>query len=618
MTAGRWTVGVLAAAATGILTFLAFPEADLSGLAWIALAPLGFVLERGGWSAGQRFVLGWSAGWIANLGGFYWLVHLLEVFGHLPRPVAVGGYAVLALYQGLVFGLWTLGRGLLADRWPRLPRPVIDGLTFTAAELLVPFLFPWFLGNSQHASLAVAQLAELTGVAGLSFLLAATGSALGTLLAARGRASRLRALAAGGVVALVAVGVVGWGTWRLADVEQELAGVPTRRIALVEADIGIRDKGQPGRAATNLSIHQRLSRWAEAQGAELIVWPESAYDVRWIAAASRRLPPSTRPLPPDPVWDPLLAGRRGDHLRLPPLPRPQQDENTSTGALATSDRVAPQRGFATPLLFGAVTWEPDPAPPAPGPRWQRLRYNSLLLLDAHGQLVGESYRKNELLLFGERLPLGRAFPWLYELLPAVASFTPGTRATPLDWQGIRLGPQICYEAILADFPARYPPPFPDVLVVITNDAWFGKRGEPWLHLALTVFRTIEHRVALVRATNTGVSAFIEPSGRVAKHTDVEHAEVLLHDVPVRKLGPTLYERGGRYFGPLSVGVFLLLAARAMVRKGGRRVRVGSPARPRPATSEAVAATGDAVDATRADAPGPTTTAKELPRSPLRG
>ncbi|MBM4320584.1 MAG: hypothetical protein FJ125_11645, partial [Deltaproteobacteria bacterium] len=359
--ARHWPWLLVAAIATGTLTFLSFPETDATALAWIALAPLRLALARQRVYGLAAFCWGSLAGLVANLGGFFWIVHLLVVFGHLPLPLALLLCLLLCSYQGLVFGLWAWATTFLAHRLRRVRAPLLDALTFTAAELLVPFIFPWYLGCSQYRFLPVAQLAELTGVAGLSFLLALASGTLVQLLlpllvAAEQRPARRFLARQAAATVMLTLAVLAWGSFRLAQVERRMAAAPHLRVAMVEGDIGIARKARPEHVADNLAVYQQLSTHAARRGAELIVWPESSYDVRWIHKDTRHIPPSSLPLG---GWEQLLGAAPAtatDHLVLPgrrALP-PARQLPAAGQQVSRCDLVAPQRGFATPLLFGAI------------------------------------------------------------------------------------------------------------------------------------------------------------------------------------------------------------------------------------------------------------------------
>jgi len=552
------TRGLLLAAFGGVLTFLAFPEWDLFPLAWICLVPLLAAME--GAPPRRAFLLGFVHGLVTNLGGFFWVVHLLVTFGHLPWLVSVFLFSLLAAYQGCIFALWAMLSRWLEDR-TEAPRSLVRVAAFVLVEFTVPFIFPWYLANSQWRFPLASQICDLGGVLALSGLLAASSVLLWEVIDRRGRQSLRPAL----VLAALLVGDLGYGAVRLLQVEAAIAAAPKVRVGMVEANIGIREKAKPEHVANNLAIHQRLSRVLEAEGVDLIVWPESAYNAAWFPADSARIPPSRAPLPDDPRWDALKLPVDG-HLILEDFPALDDASRDRAAGRSGWNVKAPQRGFSTPLLLGSITWVPDPEPIAEGPRWQRQLMNSALLLDGAGNTGGRVYYKNYLLAFGEFIPFGRTFPWVYDLIPEASAFTAGTEVEVFRHGKLRAGVMICYEGILPRWTRRLVGKDPNVLINITNDAWFGKRGEPWLHLALTTFRAIENRLALVRSTNTGVSAFVDPAGRLSAHTSVDHVEVLAHDVPLME-GGTVYRTVGDVLG---WGALLWLGALGLV--GWRRDR----------------------------------------------
>ncbi len=564
----RLTSLVLAATASGVLGFLAFPEPALWPLAFVALLPLRLDLHlRPKW-APYAWLGGAWAGFVMHLGGFFWVVHLLRVFGHLPLPVALAGWLVLCAVQGAGVGLWAAlvaaAQGRIGTRWA----PLVDGLLWVLIEFAWPQLFPWALGHALHGQVPLLQVVELGGVAPLSFGLVATAGALALVALPRGLRRALPALVA---VAFYWAGVWGYGELRIRQLDAALAQAPTVRVAIVEADVGVAAKGRRGRVAANLARHQRLSRWAQQAGAELVVWPETAYDPQWIRLGREPRGHRLASLWPDPAWDALPP--RGDHLLLDPPPAAPEPQLDARAGVEQSARLSPQRGFDVPLLTGAITWEPEPDPPGPGPLWARRHYNSVLLFDREGRVGDRVQHKNHLLLFGESLPLGRRLPWLYSLLPATGHYTAGEEARVLRLGQLRVAPLICYEAILPRYARRFAAQRPNLLVTVANDDWFGPRGEPWLHLALSVFRAVEHRAELVRATNTGISAFVDPLGRVRSSSRLGGAEVLLRDVPLwGERGP--FVRCGEVF-VLLCGLTLLLVLRRGRRDRCRGRRFGS-------------------------------------------
>ena len=214
-------------------------------------------------------------------------------------------------------------------------------------------------------------------------------------------------------------------------------------------------------------------------------------------------------------------------------------------------RRTPQRGFRVPLLFGTTSVGRRATP-----RWEgdRLRsaFNSAFLLDENGVLL-DRYDKIELLAFGEYVPFVEYFPKFYEWVPAAGALERGTEVKPLTFTrkigDIKIGTLICYEGILPSFVRRMMGHNPDILVNITNDDWFGRTAERYLHLALVIPRAIEQRRSVVRSTLTGVSAFVDPVGRLIKPTKMVDPEVIDWKAPLLS-GNTIYQLGGHYFSSI--------------------------------------------------------------------
>jgi apolipoprotein N-acyltransferase len=170
------------------------------------------------------------------------------------------------------------------------------------------------------------------------------------------------------------------------------------------------------------------------------------------------------------------------------------------------------RTLGVPALFGSVL-----ARPVTDAREYAL-FNSALLTDQKGNVVGR-FDKQYLLAFGEYLPFGETFPKLYEWSPHTGHFQPGTSFKPLSLGDRQIAVVVCYEDVLPAFVNReMREGEPELIANLTNDAWFGDSTEPWIHLALAKFRAVEQRKFFVRSTNSGVSAFIDPVGRVIAHT----------------------------------------------------------------------------------------------------
>jgi apolipoprotein N-acyltransferase len=190
----------------------------------------------------------------------------------------------------------------------------------------------------------------------------------------------------------------------------------------------------------------------------------------------------------------------------------------------------------------------------------RREFNRVLLADERGEIRG-TYDKVNLVAFSEAMPFDDRLPWLRDVFPAGGRLTPGDHVRPLVLDGWRISALVCYEDVLPHFVRRVVrEASPHLLVNLTNDAWFGDTLQPWMHLALAKFRAVEHRRYLVRATNTGVSAVVDPVGHVVVHSGSFTRETLHAEVAMLE-GWTPYETLGDWPGWLGLGVIAWLLLR---------------------------------------------------------
>ncbi len=266
-----------------------------------------------------------------------------------------------------------------------------------------------------------------------------------------------------------------------------------------------------------------------------------------------------------PSAEPLRESRKEDLQRMI---RPQ-------------DISMPIRGFDAPVIFGTLSIDtlgnfdvPFDILYRQGADVRKL-YNTAYMVAQDGRVLGK-YHKNYLLLFGEYIPYGDKFPWVYKVLPEAGNLTPGDTLDMFELNGFKLGPIICYEDILPRFVRKLSKLQPNVFVNVTNDAWFGKTDEPMLHLALAMMRTVEHRKWLIRSTNTGVSAFVDPNGRMVKHTSIYEPEILRQSVAMMPPTRTIYSYLGDFIGWIAViWSGLLCWARRRENKLNRQNQTGS-------------------------------------------
>lgn len=523
---------------SGTLFFLACPTFHLWPLAWIGFIPLLMVLfdRQSLPKTNHAFAYGFLTGFVAisggfiTTGGFSWMIPFLEQFAKFPQPyslpLSTTIFALFAAYHGLIFAFWAKFICFLR-RELRLSLTWILALSWTAFEFCFPCIFPWYLSLTQIHFLPIIQVADLTGPIGVGFLLGLGNGALFEigcyLLSQRKLYLSLR-------TPLTALGMIvislGYGVIRIHQIERLRAEAPKLKIGLMQSNISMSEKiSQNGRDLL-LSKYQKASEALSKQGVDLIIWPETTY--------------------------PFIIRRYSQENRSVQFPTQIRTWDT------------------TPILFGAMTVDHSN---------EVKVYNSAYLIDQKGEIKGPVY-KNFLLIFGEYVPFLSYMPWLKELVPGIsdisAGLEPGTLPFEKNGRIYSLGMMICYEDILPQYGRRLfeTQQQPNILINLTNDAWFGKTAEPYQHLGLSVFRAIEHRVDLVRSTNTGVSALIDATGKVHEQSEVYDPKE--KEVPVSTLigmaavvtAGGYYQSLGDTFGWLCLGTIILcgMIARHRARK----------------------------------------------------
>jgi len=482
-----WRLGL--AVGSGLLSALAFPPWDLGLLAFVALVPVLLSLE--GASGRQAAWLGYAWGLTFYLASVWWVINTMTTYGKMPLALSI---VALGLMCGVLAGYpaafaWLLWAGRERLALPRAMMPVAAALLWTALELLRTYLFsgfPWLLyGTSQYREPSVRLLAALAGVYGVSLLLVLVNATVAELIAPwllpeRTRRAWRHCLVPVGLSALALLGTILYAHLGWHD----LAGGPTLRVALVQGDIDQSVKWDRAYQGATLQIYERLTREAAAGRPGLVVWPETA---------------------------------------VPFLLRREPELGPRVLALAAELHV--------PLLVGSPDLGED-----------GLFYNSAFLIGADGRIEGR-YDKQHLVPFGEYVPLHWLFFFLDKLVVGIGDFGRGGSASVLRLDGARFGVMICYEVIFPAEVRAFVQGGAQFLVNITNDAWFGRSGAPYQHLAMAAMRAVENGTYLVRAANTGVSAIIAPSGEIVAATDLFTRTALAGTIRMRQ-GETLYTQTG--------------------------------------------------------------------------
>ena len=490
---------------------LCFPRFDLPAFSLLVMPFLLFSLhslER----AGQAVKLGFLLSAIVAWGGFHWIIYVAQNFGGMPLPIAVGLLLLFCLVAAPHMVAFLLVGFRLRPNVERLPlflRPLFWASLFTGFEYLARFtkIFPEHLGNTLIHFLSLAQAAALGGVSLLTFLPLWVGASVYYL-----RKNGSRALPSLAASLLLLCGLWVWGHQERLRIDR----LPTEtfRAALIQHNMDDAEKQfarMPGREVVGILMTRLLQKTEEMAAArpkpDLILWAETAY--------------------------PMSFSLTGGGLK--------HSSFAHGYAKLVSGTVAAGK---VPLLFGGYEDE------------KGKTYNSGILLGADGAKL-DSYKKQVLLIFGEYFPGDTWFPSLKNINPMMGDFGrgPGPVNLLFPWKGgvLPLGVNICYEAILPEYMRGYALNGSRLFVNITKDSWFGDTFEPWQHFQLSALRSIEHRVPLLRATNTGLSGFVKASGEATLISMPYEQAYKVVEVPLlANPERTLYTMLGEWFAWLTL------------------------------------------------------------------
>jgi apolipoprotein N-acyltransferase len=559
-----WYRSTLAFGLAGsVLLWAALPPLALGWLAWIAPVPW-LLLVRTETLPGRR---PYRALWLAGFAFWLMAIHWLR----LPHPALHLGWlalsAYLAFYLPVFVGLSRVAvHRIGVPLWLAAPT-VWAGLELVRAHLLTGFLMG-SIAHTQAGCSQVIQFSDLVGEYGVDFLVMLVAASISSALpiaasrvvldpgrdhdqnqANRGRGrpgslkgARFRPIAL--VPAIVAIAAaLGYGHWRLRESDAVQLNQQSQphglRIALIQGNSLAEWKQDPSRERQIMDEYIRLSEQAVAaarqqgdgQPLDLIVWPETMFRTGLV------------------TFDPGYP--------LPPEASRTTDEITAIG-LQDLARLVDRLG--TPVLVGIdrahFPAAASPTEPVPPPR----RYNSAALVDRAGNLVG-TYDKVHRVMFGEYIPFAKWLPVLYQITPLTGGIEPGSGPVLMPLDNSLIAPSICYETVIPHVIRRQANTLlggsvpADVLINMTNDAWYWGSSELDMHLACGVFRAIETRKPLLIAANGGISAWIDQYGRIRAQSPRRQTDIILADVE-RRYMTSWYVKFGDWFA----GVCLALTA----------------------------------------------------------
>jgi apolipoprotein N-acyltransferase len=482
---------------SALLLAAPFLYPPLVPLAWFAFLPLFWLIDQTDGLRRAAF-FGWLTGFFAHLVGFYWLVYTISVFGEFAYPVSSLLFLVYAGLQGTHMALFALALKLVGHG----PLHLFPGVFWVLLEFWFPFLFPWYLANSQSVFASFIQTADLVGPFGASFIVIWANAAIYGNVVSYKEQRQLRWQPAV-LVALLIIGSVLYGARAIEKVSIEMASARKLSVAAVQGNIDVDLKWDPKRARENLEVYRRLT--AKIGEVGFVIWPETSIE-QWVSESLQRLPEEY----------------------MPPL---------------KSDK--------TYFIFGAKSFQGILA----GPDFKA--FNTAFLTDGRGRIL-DRYHKQVLLAFGEYIPFSKMLSKLPGM-PFSDGFTAGDgpRALSLS-SGERLAPLICYEDLMPDLSRAFvKQEKANLLVNLTNDAWYGRTAAPWQHARLAQWRAIETRRSLLRVTNTGVTVLINANGEMQDPLPIFTPGVLTANVDLLE-GETFYVRFGDWFAWSATVISILI------------------------------------------------------------
>lgn len=497
---------------SGIILILCFPKSNLFLMAWVALVP--FLLSLYNKSPRQAFKAGFLFGIPYFFGTLYWIYHSINHYGGISFLGSIAIVILLCLFLSLYPGIFAFLFSLTI-RKTQLPALLIAPVFWVVLEFLRAYIFtgfPWSsIGYSQYQFLTIIQMADITGIYGVSFLVVAVNGALSDLFLLKQRTKEMPLFPSsytivGFVILVMLIGTtVLYGQIRLRD-QREGRNI---RAAVIQGNIEQDRKWDPDYQDAVMATYKELSLRAAETSPSFIVWPETAVPFFFIA-----------------------------------------DKTYS------QDLIEFQSRLNSYLVFGSILVK--------GKKGSTYTLtNSAVVLDETGKTV-YTYDKIHLVPFGEYVPLQKILFFINKLVVGIGDYAQGKSHLRAETTSGAFAPLICYEIIFPGLVRKFFSNGGDFMVNITNDAWFGKTSGPYQHFSMAVFRAVENRKPVIRAANTGISGFIDSSGRIISQTGLFQKTVLTEDLKTDST-VSFYAKYGDLFSYICIVFSVILLANVISR-----------------------------------------------------
>lgn len=514
--ASQLFLNILPAPISGILLTLSFPNAQLWPVAFVAFVPLLITLKER--SSKVAFYSGFFTGFIHFTSLIYWLVPTLKHYGGLNLFISVLALILLCAYLSLYFAVFCLI--LKKANFIPLISPVMAACLWICLEYMRTYAFTGFswgaIGYSQYLNLPLAQIADFSGVYGVSFVLMVSNSAITEFWTYLKNKQPKKGVLQLLLPFLIVGSALIYGHYKLSFIRTVIHSAPQTKIGIIQGNIEQDFKWSKEYKLKTINKYIALSTKLLANNPELIVWPETAL--------------------------PFYYGRNKPlSLKVDMFVRSSQ----------------------THFLIGSPAYELSGREPE--------FYNRAYMLSPDATVTG-SWDKSHLVPFGEYVPFGNYLKFLGKIIEQAGDYSAGKPVfIPLDFNHHKTGVLICFEILFPSISSNFVKNGATYLTTMTNDAWFGNTSAPGQHFAIAVFRAIENRRSLIRAANTGISGFIEPTGKIVTPTSLFTDQAIITETPALEI-ISFYTRCQDKFTWAAGLAFLLVFMLKSLKKSARRTK----------------------------------------------
>ena len=466
-------IQIILAISSAFMLTLSFPKPGWDILAWFALMPLLYICSKQ-ISFFKLMFLGLLTGLFHYLSLLYWIIHALSILIHLPIVYGVILFVIISLYLSIYPLLFMIVANRLCNH--PIKAIILLPVSWVSLEYIRTYCvtgFPWgLLGYTQYKNTSIIQISNITGVYGVSYLIVLGNISVFllamALLKRTWHGNKIKWVSAsGGMILFMSLLFMAflYGQHCINSLDIKIKAYPMKIFSVIQGNIDQTIKWDPKYTRASEKKYLNLSLSQAKYQPDLIIWPETALTFYF------------------------------------------QKKGSNSNKIKQFIRVS-----KTDFLIGSPAYFKDSND-------NYTFYNRAYLIEKDGK-TKDQYDKYHLVPFGEYIPWQFGFSFLKKFVEGENNFSPGKKLQPIKWKNYHIAVQICYEIIFPNLCRKIVKKNSNLIVNITNDAWFGKTSAPYQHFSMAVFRAVENKRVLIRSANTGISGLIDPVGRIIVETPI--------------------------------------------------------------------------------------------------